>query len=448
MPPSPAAPEALPRSVGLPHATALNMLHMVGIGPFITMPLLLATMGGPQAMVGWVLGAIVALADGLVWAELGAALPGSGGPYLYLREAFGSRTFGRLLAFVFIWQIVLTAPLSLAAGCVGFADYAARVVPLTLGERPWIAAAAAGLCVVLLYRNIRKTRLVSYALWGGLMAVVVILIAVGLPHAHWANLRFTAWPHGRDGFLRLGAATRYAMYDYAGYWTVNYFAAEVRDPARTIPRCILWSVGGVAALYLVMNTIIVAVLPLNVALHSTAVVTDLMLQVAGPRAALAMTLLILALTLASLYSALLGYSRVPYAAAADNNFFPLFRHLHPREQFPDYSLLLIGLLAAVACLFSLSHLIEYLLVLQILMKFLPQIAAQVALRRRPGFPLPFKMWLYPLPLLVALAGWTYIAVTANKGAVGVGLLLAAAGVSAFLLRARHRREWPFATADR
>ncbi|HZT73721.1 MAG TPA: APC family permease [Terriglobales bacterium] len=432
---------ALPRVVGVWHGAALNVLHMVGVGPFITMPLLLATLGGPQAMLGWVLGAVVALCDGLIWAELGAALPRSGGPYVYLREGFGVIGLGRLLSFLFVWQIVLTAPLSLATGCVGFADYLAAILPISARALPFVAAGAALACVAILYRNISGTRLLSYFLWVLLAGAVVWLLAAAWPHMELARLRFAPWPRGGAVFRGLGHATRYAMYDYAGYWTVNYVAAEVREPGKVIPRAVLWAVGAVAALYLMMTAGIVAALPWSVAVHSTAIATDLMRAVAGPAAATVMTMLILAITLASLFAGMLGYSRVPYAAAEDGNFFRVFRHLHPRQRFPDYSLLLIGGLAMLACVFSLSRLIEFLLVLQVFMKFVPQVGAQWLIRwKRRDLRLPFRMWLFPLPSLIALAGWLYIAVTADLGAVGVCLALVAAGVLAFYTReARARR---------
>ncbi len=424
--------------MGQYHAAALNMLHMVGVGPFITMPLLLATLGGPQAMLGWVLGAVIALCDGMIWAELGTALPGSGGPYIYLREGFGAIGLGGLLSFLFVWQIVLTAPLSLAAGCVGFADYLGSIWHLPPHGYVWVAAAAALACLALLYRNISGTRVLSYVLWVALAVTVAWIFAAALPHAQWARLEFTPVPGGH-WFRGLGHATRYAMYDYAGYWTVNYFAAEVRQPERTIPRVVLGSVIVVAVLYIVMNAAIVAALPWNVAVHSRAIVTDLFRRVAGPEAAVAMTILILVITLASLYAAMLSYSRVPYAAARDGNFFRLFGHLHRKKNFPDYALLLIGGLAALACVFSLGELIEFLLVLQVLMKFIPQIGAQALIRwKRRDLRLPFRMWLYPLPALVALAGWLYIAVTAAWGAVGVGLGLVAIGVVAYFWRERRR----------
>src|ERR1700704_5133422 len=117
------------RGVGLWGATTLNMIDMIGVGPFITIPLIISAMGGPQAMLGWILGAFFAVCDGLVWAELGAAFPGAGGSYRYLSEIYGPKKLGRLLSFLFIWQLTFSAPLSIASGCIGLSHYASYFWP-------------------------------------------------------------------------------------------------------------------------------------------------------------------------------------------------------------------------------------------------------------------------------------------------------------------------------
>src|SRR5207237_2478934 len=145
------------RRFGLVQATALNMSNMIGIGPFITIPLLMSALngGGPQAMLGWIVAVIISLSDGMVWSELGAARPGSGGSYVYLREAFGRETVGRLMAFLFIWQFILSGPLEIASGCIGFAQYLAFLWPaITARQSQLVAAAVRILVVILLYRKI------------------------------------------------------------------------------------------------------------------------------------------------------------------------------------------------------------------------------------------------------------------------------------------------------
>src|SRR5216684_6391457 len=130
----PTSPKLI-RGVGLGSATALNMIDMIGVGPFITVPLIVSAMGGPQAMLGWILGAGFATCDGLVWAELGAAMPWSGGSYGYLKEIYGPRSLGRLISFLFIWQLSFSAPLSIASGSIGLAQYAGFFWPGL--ERVW-----------------------------------------------------------------------------------------------------------------------------------------------------------------------------------------------------------------------------------------------------------------------------------------------------------------------
>src|ERR1700761_6125410 len=103
----------LTRQVGLGSAVSLNMLNMVGVGPFITLPLVVSAMGGPQAFLGWILGALIAVCDGLVWAELGATMPEAGGSYAFLRGIYGEHTGGRLASFIYTWQLCFSAPLSI-----------------------------------------------------------------------------------------------------------------------------------------------------------------------------------------------------------------------------------------------------------------------------------------------------------------------------------------------
>ena len=118
----------------------LNLMSSTfdGVGPFITLPLILAAMSGPQAMLGWILGACLALCDGLVWAELGAAMPEAGGSYAFLRRIYsgadGTRKLGRFLAFLFIFQLMLSAPLSVASGCIGLGQFAAYIWPGLTGH--------------------------------------------------------------------------------------------------------------------------------------------------------------------------------------------------------------------------------------------------------------------------------------------------------------------------
>ena len=161
-------PPALARRFGLLQATALNMSNMIGIGPFITIPILMSALGGPQAMLGWLVAILIIIPDGLVWSELAAAMPGSGGSYVYLREAYGHERWGRLIAFLFIWQFILSGPLEIASGYIGFSRYARYIWPnLTAGTVFAVAAGVGVLNVVLLYRRIEAIGTLTVSLWIG-----------------------------------------------------------------------------------------------------------------------------------------------------------------------------------------------------------------------------------------------------------------------------------------
>ena len=442
----------LQRQLGLLEATSANMLEMIGVGPFITIPLILTTMNGPQAMLGWLLGALVAICDGLVWAELGAAMPGTGGPYRYLSEAFGPKRLGRLMSFLFIWETVCLAPLSIGAGAVGFAQYTKFLWPhMNWWEGKLVAVAVCALITILLYRDIHSVGRLSIVLW-----VVVIFTALAVTAAGIANFHLSrvldfpphAFTFSRQFFVGLGGATLLAMYDYGGYNNACFFAGEIKRPEYVIPRSILVSILLVGILYLTMNVSIIGVIPWREAMHSTFIVSDLMQQVYGSMVAKVMTAFVLFTTFASLFAVLLGYSRVPYAAAVDGRFFSAFGRLHPTRNFPWVSLLFIGTTSAVASLLDLSDLITALVVIQVLVQFMAQVVAVTMIRRyRPDIKRPFQMWFYPVTSVIAFAGWAFILAASGLRFILWGIALIAVGIGAYLWRARVQAEWPFASPE-
>jgi amino acid transporter len=438
----------LKRGFGLLQATALNFTNVVGVGPFITIPLILAAMGGPQAMLGWILGALLALCDGQVWSELGAAWPGSGGSYHYLREAYGKESLGRLMAFLFIWQFVLSGPLEIASGMIGFSDYADYIWPsMTPLDRKFLAAAVGLAALALLYRKITALGKVTVTLWVGTLVTMVGILAIGLPHFH-PRLAFSFPPHAFDfsrGFaLGLGSAMLIAMYDYLGYYDVCYIGDEVRDPARVIPRSILYCILMSAAGYLAINVTLIGVVPWRQAMHSHFLVSEFMQQLHGRTAAIVITLMILWTAFGSVFALLLGYSRIPYAAALDGFFFRVFARVHPTKNFPQVSLLVLGGVSIVAAFFPLDVVITALITTRVLVQFMAQIFALPLLRRLPRQDRPYQMWLYPLPAIIAFVGWSYIFLTSGWKYVALGLLTLAVGVLIYFFRAYSTRTWPFA----
>jgi amino acid transporter len=334
------APSHLDRQLGLFEAVSANMLEMIGVGPFLTIPLILSTMKGPQAMLGWLLGAVVAVCDGLVWAELGAAMPGSGGPYRYLSEAYGPKRLGRLMSFLFIWETIFLAPVSIGAGAVGFAQYTKFLWPhMGAWQGKAVAMSVCLIITFMLYRDIRSVGRLSVILWVLVMFTALAVTVAGLLNFQVQRV-FDFPPHAfvlsKDFFVGLGGATLLAMYDYGGYNNSCFFAGEVRHPERVIPRSVLISIGLVGVLYLTMNLTIIGVVPWREAMHSTFIVSDLMNRLYGSIVAQVMTGLILFTTFASLFAVLLGYSRVPYAAAIDGRLFPVFGRLHRTKDFPYF----------------------------------------------------------------------------------------------------------------
>ncbi len=438
----------LVRGIGIFGATSANMLEMIGVGPFITIPILLAKANGPQAILGWILGAVVALCDGLVWAELGAAMPGTGGPYRYLSEAYGPKRLGRLMSFLFIWETIFLAPLSIGSGAVGFAQYAKFLFKqMFWWQEKLIAVAICLLITALLYREIRSVGRLSVAMWLVVLGTVAWITFAGVTHFD-PRLAFNfppgAFTPSRAFFFGLGGATLIAMYDYGGYNNVCFFAGEVRNPERVIPRSILFSVLAVAILYLTMNITIIGVVPWHQAIQSKSIVSDFIQRIYGLRAAQVVTTLVLWTTFASVFAVLLGYSRVPYAAAVDGRFFRVFARLHPSKDFPTFSVLFIGLASALACFLELDVLINALIVIQVLIQFMAQVVAVTLIRRnRPDIVRPFRMPLYPLTSVIAFLGWLYILVASGVPYILTGFALLTAGICAYLWRARLHHEWPF-----
>ncbi|MGH9338638.1 MAG: APC family permease [Acidobacteriota bacterium] len=443
------------RRFGLLQATALNMSNMIGIGPFITIPLLMTALGGPQALLGWLVALTIVIADSMVWSELGAAMPGSGGSYIYLREGYGRETFGRLMAFLFIWQFILSGPLEIASGYIGFASYFGYMWE---GLSPLgyvlVALGVGALNILLLYRNITAIGKITVSLWIGTLLTTGAVIFTGAMHFDPA-LAFDFPPGAFQfslGFLfGLGAAARVGVYDYLGYYDVCYIGEEVSNPGRVIPRSIIISVVGVALIYMAINLSIIGVIPWREFVPASAhpnsafIVSIFMERVYGSEVATFFTGMILWTAFGSVFALLLGYSRIPYAAARDGYFFKIFARLHPQKNFPHISLLVMGLIAIICSFFALGIVIDALITTRILVQFIGQIFAVMLLRKlQPEMERPYRIWLYPLPNLLALVGWIFIFATTDWYIIFFGLGSLAAGGLFFLAWSWHSQRWPFA----
>jgi len=455
--PQPASSHHLLRRFGLLQATALNMSNMIGVGPFITIPALMSALGGPQSMLGWFIALLIAVPDGMVWSELGAAMPGSGGSYHYLREAFGRATIGRLMAFLFIWQFILSGPLEIASGCIGFAQYLGYLFPaLTQPENvrlaQLVAAGVAAMTVALLYRRITTIGKITVSLWVGTLVTVGAVIVSGALHFN-PRLAFD-FPPGAFKFswgflLGLGAASRVGIYDYLGYYDVCYIGEEVKSPGRVIPRSILISLAAVALIYFAINLSLIGVVPWREFVPAKdppdAVASMFMEKLYGAKVAGVFTVMVLWTAVGSVFALMLGYSRIPYAAAQNGDFFKVFGRLHPTKDFPHVSLLVIGLVSIVCSFLPLMTVIDALLITRIIVQFMGQVVAVMLLRRRaPALARPYRIWLYPVPCFVALVGWLFVFGTADWKVILFGLGTLLLGVIIFLIWSKWTRRWPFA----
>jgi amino acid transporter len=446
------------RRFGLLEATALNMTNMIGIGPFITIPLLLSTLGGPQAMLGWLVALVITISDGMIWSELGAAMPGSGGSYVYLREGFGRETFGRLIGFLFIWQFILSGPLEIASGYIGFTQYLGYIWKDISRTQSLIVIVLLGILnIALLYRRITFIGKLTISLWIGTILTTLVVIVTGV-FSFKAALAFDfplgAFNFSLGFFLGLGAATRIGIFDYLGYYDICYIGEEVRSPGRTIPRSIIISVIAVALIYIAINFSVIGVVPWRDLVpadkhpESNFVVSIFMERIYGGRIATIFTAMVLWTAFGSVFALLLGYSRVPYAAAIDGYFFKVFGRLHPKKNFPYVSLVVLGVIAIVCSFFSLGMVIDALITTRILVQFIGQIIGVTLLRRNePGLNRPYRVWFYPIPNLLALFGWIFVFATTNWTIIAFGLGTLMLGIVCFFFWSHQTKQWPFVSAE-
>ncbi len=468
---NPSNPSAtLERRIGLRSAVLFNMLEMIGVGPFITLPLVIAAAGYRLSVWAWLLGAAIAVMDGLVWAELGAAFPRAGGSYAFLQEIYGPKGAGNWLSFLYVWQLSFSAPLSIASGCIGLSSFLAWFWPglesapvAALPGLHYASFAAAGACLLvtaLLYRNLSSVTRLAWVLFAGVMAAMAGVIGSGFAHAAaMGGWHMPASP-AQSAAVAIGGvaqATLIATYDYWGYYNITFLGSEVREPEKTIPRAILLSVLFVTTLYVVMN---LSALPSmrDAAMHvkETAIVrVQLVAEIArsafGQWAGYTIAALVMWTAFASVFSLLLGYSRVPYAAAQNGNYFRFLAAVHPKHGIPHRSLVALGLVATVFCFFSLQDVITMLVVTRILLQFFLQHVGVMLLRaKRPELERPFKIPLYPLPPLLAMAGFLFILMNRSKAVAGLATAgaIAVSGTLLYLWRAKRLAQWPFAVMQK
>lgn len=394
---------------------------MVGIGPFITLSGIVATMQGPLSILAWLLGALLAYVDGMVWAEMGARWPEAGGSYAFLQKLFPREKGGRLMAFLFTWQTSLQAPLVVASAAIGFTIHLPYLWdPGNEIGRRMINGAVVLLMVVLLYRDIKNIGRISVLLWIITGGTILWLIGSAFLEFHPEQafaFRETKLGWGTLFFVALGNASLSSVYSYLGYYNVCHLGAEIKEPQRNIPRAIFISITIIAFFYLSMQTVVLGVLPAEQIAQSKFVVIDYFEHLYNPAVARVATALVLCIALSSLFSVLLGYSRVPYAAAQKGDFFPYFAKLHPTRHFPHRSLLLLGGLGFVLSIVFTDKprpVITTIITMRILVQFVAQAVGVIRWHYlKPDDERPYKMPLFPVPAVLSVLIWLFILFTSE-----------------------------------
>lgn len=411
------------------------MIDMVGIGPFVVMPFVVATFDSGLFIWAWLFGAFTALMDAMVWSELGARYPLAGGTYNFHRIAFGEKG-GRLMSFLFVWQTSIQAPLVVASAAIGFAQYLTYIIPLELWQQKMVSGALVILVFLLLYRKIETIGKISVVMGTVVVLTILWIIISGLSNQQH-SVKFM--PSGNESFFTyafwaaIGQASVKTVYAYLGYYNVCHLGGEIKNPGKNIPRSIFISIIGITTLYLLMNISVMGVMPWqSIKSGDKYLVSSFMEQLYGKEAGIIVTVLILCIAFSSLFAVVLGYSRVPYAAAADGNFFRPFAKLHPTKKFPYVSLIVICAVGFVFSLFMrLADVISSILAMRIIVQFIAQGVGVILLRKKYGRAgLPFKMWLYPVPVIISVAIWLFLFISTQWFALW-GSLIAVAGVFVF-----------------
>lgn len=425
------------RKINLLQATSINMIDMVGIGPFVVMPFVVAQFDNGLFIWAWIFGAFTAFADGMIWSELGAKYPLAGGTYNFHRIAYGEKG-GKLMSFLFVWQTSIQAPLVVASAAIGFAQYLTYIIDLNLLQQKLVSVGVIIFVLILLYRKIETVGKISVAFGLIVIATIIWIIVSGLTHQQHS---IKIWPEEGESFFTFAFWAAVAqgsiksVYSYLGYYNVCHLGGEIKKPETNIPRSIFISIAGIAVLYLLMNIAVMGVVPWQVVrADDKYLVSIFMEQLYGHDTAVVVTVLILCIAMSSLFAVVLGYSRVPYAAAVDGNFFSIFGKLHPKRNFPYISLLVLCALGLILSMFmKLKDVITAILAMRIVVQFIAQAIGVVLLRKSQGSKgLPFKMWLYPVPVIISVIIWIFL-LYHNEFAL-YGGIIAIAGVGIYFIK--------------
>ncbi len=441
------------RTLGLFQSTVLNMIDMVGIGPFITMPIVIGLLGG-MYLWAWVAGAVLSFVDAMIWSELGAAYPLAGGSYNFLKVAYGEKGLGKMMSFLYVWQTIIQAPLVAASAAIGFAQYFIYLVLLEVWQQKVLSGTVIIFVTFLLYRKIESIGKIGVLLWLGVVGTLGWIIIGGITHGNFTAPIFNAadsFSFNAIASFLFGQACVKTIYSYLGYYNVCHLGGEIKNPGKNIPRSMFISIIAIAIFYLALNISVTSVIPWqeikawqNAGINNF-VISTFIERLYGHTAAIVITIMVLWVALASLFAVMLGYSRVPFAAAQDGAFFRIFAKLHPTKNFPYVSLLILAAFAFVfSLLFRMGDVISGILAMRIMVQFIGQGIGLMLLRKRKGATnLPFKMPLYPLPVILAILMWLFVFYATGTAVILSFVIVLLSGIIVYLVKANLKKEWPF-----
>lgn len=441
--------KGLKRELGLTHATVLNMIDMVGIGPFTALPIILFALPGKFSLIPWVIGAVLGLVDGLIWAELGAAWPKAGGSYIFLQKLYKGPT-GRALAFLYVFQTSLHTPLVITSACLGFINYMHYFIPFDFWQGKLMMVGVVLLIMAALYRRVLDVGKIGIVLSVAVISMLLWTIITGALFFDAEIFRSNSAQPNQLGswfttafWLMAGNYTSKAVYAYLGYYNVCHLGSEIKNPQKNIPSSIIISVIGIACFYLAMQFVIAGAVPQSQITDENIPLISLLFEKAyGQGVAYIATVLLLIVAVSSLFALLLGYTRIIYAAAKEGMHFKVFAHLHPTKNFPDYALLIFGFISCIFCLlFSKpSAVFRFIVVTRIFIQFIPQAIGVILLRKNKRTnELPFKMPLYPATAILSIIMWVFVFVSSGLQYASAGISVIAAGLLIYwlLFRKKH-----------
>lgn len=413
----------LRRDLGLRHATVLNMIDMVGIGPFTALPIILIAFPGKFSLIPWCIGAIISLLDGFIWSELGSAWPKAGGSYIFLQELFKGKT-GKVLSFLYIVQTSFHTPLVVTSACLGFINYFSYILPLTFVQGKVVMICVVIVTIFLLYRNIINVGKIGFMLSIIVIGMLLWTIVTGILAFDTSIFQINSLQNnslssisGISFWMVTGMYTTKSIYAYLGYYNVCHIGSEIKQPGKNIPKSIFISIAGIAVLYISMQLVMAGAIKQNEIVNENVPLVSLLFEhVYGKNFGIIASVLLLIVAASSLFALLLGYTRIIYAASMEGMHLKIFQHLHPTKNFPDYALLIFGSIAIVSCLVfnKPSDVFRFIVVTRIFIQFIPQVVGLALMRiKKRTHELNYKMPFFPIISTISILAWLFVFCTSG-----------------------------------